>query len=93
MGNLLEYPTSAFEIVTDPETKRRIIQIKKSYKPINTSKIKKFFLVWLNYFVQKKIFLDLANEMNLDLEQIENEVKNKTFQRSLIKGIYTSVHF
>ena len=30
LGNLLEYPTSAFEIVTDPETKKRIIQIKKS---------------------------------------------------------------
>ena len=37
LGSLLEYPTSAFEIVTDPETKRKVIQIKKSYKPIHTS--------------------------------------------------------
>ncbi len=47
LGNLLEYPTSAFEIVTDPETKKRIIQIKKSYKPLNTSK----------YIFENKIYI------------------------------------
>ncbi len=38
LGSLLEYPTSAFEIVTDPETRKKIIQIKKSYKQMNQSR-------------------------------------------------------
>lgn len=66
LGSLLEYPTSAFEIVTDPETRRKTIQIKKSYKVLHSSLKEIFSESNLLEFIKLPRTLLLQNQNNLD---------------------------